>query len=73
MGICFSFPKICDNPLNFKYEIDVPDCDGEKCLKQGRLEGAGKGQSHGMAHGHVSTSPASSNRQRGRTIGLCVS
>lgn len=58
------------------FEIDVPDCDREKCLEQGRLERAGRDQSHRESLGCISAFLASSDRQRRtwlRAVFLCLS
>lgn len=58
------------------FEIDVPDCDREKCLGQGRLERAGMDQSHRMSLGCISASLAASDREKRtwlRAVLLCQS
>lgn len=58
------------------FQIDVPDCDREKCLGQGRLERAGRDQSHSVSLGCISASLASSDSERRtqlRAVLLCLS
>lgn len=58
------------------FQIDVPDCDREKCLGQGRLERAGRDQSHRVSLGCISASLASSDSERRtqlRAVLLCLS
>lgn len=66
----------CDMWQSSAFEIDVPDWDREKCLEQGRLERAGRDQSHRVSLGCISASLASSDRERRtrlRAVLLCLS